>query len=190
MSNVFTVHHGRSYKAELQLSFFESFASEQQVAEKFEELGFINVVVTGSGSTRYAHGIWNGPDESVPLTDEHVVSVEEVHAPRIAMEAPARREFKAPMYPPEPERAPSGGIGEQGGYTGLAPEAPSEEVQPAVDPYTGPGENTGIVPPYLREKLEKEAVEEEEKRRGGGRPKDYDPFNPAHPGTEDTGGGG
>jgi len=87
MSDIFTVHHGKVYRAHLKLSWFESFASEDMVAEKFKVLGFTNVTITGTGEDRYAIGTWNGPDESVPLTDEHIVTVQEVHAPHTAMVA-------------------------------------------------------------------------------------------------------
>lgn len=85
---IFTVHHGKVYRAHLKLNFFESFASEEQVAEKFREIGFTNIHILGSGEDRYAVGTWNGPDESVPLTDEHIVSVQEVHAPHAAFTTP------------------------------------------------------------------------------------------------------
>lgn len=77
----FTVKHGTTYKAQLTLSWFESFASDDMIASKFEALGFKDVVVSGDGETRYAQGIWLGPDETVPLTDEHIVSVTEVAPP-------------------------------------------------------------------------------------------------------------
>ena len=83
MSAIFTVHHGKVYRAHLKLSWFESFASEDMIAEKFKVLGFTNITITGSGKDRYAIGTWNGPDESVPLTDEHIVSVQEVHDPHL-----------------------------------------------------------------------------------------------------------
>jgi len=83
MTEIFTVHHGKVYRAHLKLNWFESFASEEQVAEKFREIGFTNIHIVGHGSDRYAVGTWNGPDESVPLTDEHIVSVQEVHDPQL-----------------------------------------------------------------------------------------------------------
>jgi len=77
-SPIFTVHHGKTYIAKLKLSWFESFAGDEMIADKFRELGFKNVIITGSGEHRWAQGLWNGPDESVPLTDEHIESVKEV----------------------------------------------------------------------------------------------------------------
>lgn len=172
MAEVFTVHHGLTYRAELQLSFFESMASNDMVAEKFHELGFRHITVSGEGDQRWAQGTWDGPDESVPLTDEHVISVVEVKAPKAAMKAPSvyRRDIVEGGDQDEPVPAIDP-------YPGT-PEAPSEEVQP--------GENTGIVPPYLRKKIEDEKLGTPGDKPGDyhGGPKSgqgYNPFNPAYP---------
>jgi hypothetical protein len=128
MSKNFTVHHGRTYRAKLKLSFFEAFASNDQVAEKFQELGFTDITISGQGDHRWAQGVWGGPDESVPLTDEHIESVIEVKAPKAAMESPSV--YRRPL---------PGDVGEQGGITGDHP--PMIEhggiVGPLGDPVPG-----------------------------------------------------
>jgi hypothetical protein len=76
---LFTVHKGKSYKAEIQLTWFEArFATEELIREQFTKLGFVNVKVSGSGDKRIVRGKWNHEDETVPLSDRHIVSVVEI----------------------------------------------------------------------------------------------------------------
>lgn len=73
----FTVHHGRRYRATIVLSGFEKFASNDLIASKLTQVGFVEVVVTGSGGTRQAEGIWNGAD-TVAQLDPHLTDVVEL----------------------------------------------------------------------------------------------------------------
>ena len=66
----YTVHKGRRYAATVRLSFFQSVASNEIVADKFREVGFTNVEVTGSGRTRHAKGSWTHDDVSAEIPDE------------------------------------------------------------------------------------------------------------------------
>jgi hypothetical protein len=52
------------------------------VAAELERYGFIDVSVSGSGSTRYAEGTWSGPDTTAQL-DDRIVSVVEVQRPAV-----------------------------------------------------------------------------------------------------------
>jgi subtilisin family serine protease len=75
----FTVRHGRRYRATLVLTGFEQFAGNDQIAGRFAQLGFTDVVVTGVGGTRQAEGTWSGTDTIAPL-DPHVTHVAELPA--------------------------------------------------------------------------------------------------------------
>src|SRR5438045_1994607 len=78
MSNeMFTVVKGKTYRATVALSGFEAWASNDQVAEKFTELGFIHVHVTGSGDTRHVRGTWTDADTTVEMPKQ-VTHAEEV----------------------------------------------------------------------------------------------------------------
>ena len=52
----FTVHQGQRYQATISLGFVQRLASNDMVADKFREVGFTDVIVTGSGRTRLAMG--------------------------------------------------------------------------------------------------------------------------------------
>ena len=56
---------GQRYRGTIELTWLESFASNQTVADKFGEYGFTNVTVTGSGYTRVAEGTWSEPDMTI-----------------------------------------------------------------------------------------------------------------------------
>lgn len=66
----FTVETGKVYQATISLSGFEVFASNDLVASKFSELGFVNVTVTGDGPSRHAVGKWTGKQTTVDLPGE------------------------------------------------------------------------------------------------------------------------
>jgi len=66
----FTVHQGKRYRATIQLSFVQSLASNEMVADKFREVGFTEIVVTGSGRTRLAQGSWLHAGTSADIPDE------------------------------------------------------------------------------------------------------------------------
>ncbi len=66
----YTVKQGRRYQANVRLGLLQSVASNEAVAEKFREVGFTDVVVTGSGRTRRAEGAWRLKDASADVPDE------------------------------------------------------------------------------------------------------------------------
>jgi hypothetical protein len=66
----FTVHKGKHYRATVKLRFLQGVASNEMVADKFREVGFTDVVVTGSGRTRIAKGSWPHDGTSAEVPDE------------------------------------------------------------------------------------------------------------------------
>jgi hypothetical protein len=72
---LFTVHRGKHYRATIRLGFFQSAASNQQVADRFTRVGFTEVNVTGSGRDREAMGLWSRPDATAQVPDE-ITSIE------------------------------------------------------------------------------------------------------------------
>lgn len=66
------------YKATVRLDGFQVFASNFQVAEKFEEIGFRDVTVTGDGDTRHGEGTWDRDDQDVDLSSLPIRDVKEV----------------------------------------------------------------------------------------------------------------
>jgi hypothetical protein len=73
----FTVKTGRRYQATIKLGVFQSWAGNDTVAGKFEEAGFIEVEVTGSGRHRLGNGLWPHPDASAEVPPE-ITSVTEI----------------------------------------------------------------------------------------------------------------
>jgi hypothetical protein len=78
-ARTFTVRHGHRYRATLALSWLEQLVGNADaiIQDKLKEAGFQGVVVTGSGATRFAEGVWNGPDTTAPL-DPHITDVVEL----------------------------------------------------------------------------------------------------------------
>jgi hypothetical protein len=75
----FTVRQGKRYRAKIALSWWQSGASNDTVAGKFSEVGFTDVSVTGSGSTRIGEGTWPKPDTTAEMPSE-IQTVEELEA--------------------------------------------------------------------------------------------------------------
>jgi hypothetical protein len=75
----YTVRQGRRYRATIELGFFERWASNETVAGEFEEVGFTEVKVVGSGKTRLGMGLWPHPDASAEIPPE-IVAVDELEA--------------------------------------------------------------------------------------------------------------
>jgi hypothetical protein len=71
----FTVKQGKRYRAKIRLSFVQSWASNATVAGRFEEVGFTDVQVSGSGRNREGRGLWPHPDASAEVPPE-ITSVE------------------------------------------------------------------------------------------------------------------
>jgi len=66
----FTVEKGKRYRARISLGLLQSIASNDMVAEKLREAGFTDVVVTGSGGTRTAEGVWPRDSAAADIPDE------------------------------------------------------------------------------------------------------------------------
>jgi len=73
----FTVKQGKRYQATIRLSFVQSWFGNDAVAGKFEEVGFTEVKVTGSGHDRLGNGLWPHPDASADVPPE-ITSVKEI----------------------------------------------------------------------------------------------------------------
>jgi hypothetical protein len=80
LASTFTVRHGRRYSATVLLTGFEQFAGNALIAEKLTQVGFTDVVMTGSGSMRQAEGTWSGADTTARL-DPHLTHVVELPVP-------------------------------------------------------------------------------------------------------------
>ncbi|HEX2448196.1 MAG TPA: hypothetical protein VHK26_08415 [Methyloceanibacter sp.] len=76
---LFTVQQGKRYRATITLGLLQSVASNEAVAEKFQDVGFTEVEVTGSGRTREGRGLWPHSDASAEVPPE-ITSVEEIEA--------------------------------------------------------------------------------------------------------------
>jgi hypothetical protein len=72
---VYTVRKGARYRATIRLGFFQGMASNQQVADRFTEVGFTDVNVTGNGRNRIGTALWSRPDASAEVPDE-ITSIE------------------------------------------------------------------------------------------------------------------
>jgi predicted chitinase len=66
----FSLVKGKRYKGKITLTGFESWASNSMVADKFRELGFTDVSISGSGGTRTGEGKWDKPDQSIPMPSQ------------------------------------------------------------------------------------------------------------------------
>lgn len=73
----FTVRKGKRYRATVLLSWVESFAGNEVIAEKLSEAGFKEVKVSGNGSRRRAEALWDGPDTTAEI-DPHLSEITEV----------------------------------------------------------------------------------------------------------------
>ena len=114
----FTVHQGKRYKAVISLGFFEQMASNDMIAEKLQEVGFADVVVSGSGGTREAIARWTGADTSAEMPPQLASAVEmpdPAPAPKPvfaqASVAPAAAAVVTPVAAPQAPAAdkPTGG---------------------------------------------------------------------------------
>lgn len=63
-----TLERGGRYRAKITFGVFnpKRFATNDQIAMKFLDVGFTNVSVTGEGRTRWAFGTWPGETISFP----------------------------------------------------------------------------------------------------------------------------
>lgn len=67
-----TVEPGKRYRAMLSFGMFnpKRFATNEQIAQTFRELGFVDVYVTGDGRERTATGLWAGARMTAELPSE------------------------------------------------------------------------------------------------------------------------
>jgi hypothetical protein len=63
----FTVRRGRRYRARIRLGLLEQLAGNEVIAQRLQSVGFADVRVTGSGSTRIAEASWIEDDASATL---------------------------------------------------------------------------------------------------------------------------
>ena len=68
----FTVHQGKRYRATLSLKSVEQLADNALIAQKFRDLGFSSVRVSGAGATRRVEGVWPGNDTSANMPPQIV----------------------------------------------------------------------------------------------------------------------
>ena len=73
----YTVQKGKRYRATIKLGGLKRLASNDMVADKFREAGFIEVDVSGSGHERQGQGLWPHPDAAAEVPDE-IIAVEEI----------------------------------------------------------------------------------------------------------------
>ena len=66
----YTVERGKRYQARIELGLIQSVASNDMVADKFREVGFTDVAVSGSGRMRTAEGIWPHENASADIPSE------------------------------------------------------------------------------------------------------------------------
>ena len=68
---------GKRYQGDVTLRGLQVMGSNNQVADKFKELGFTDVACSGSGSLRIAKGTWSQRDQAIALPDQ-VSNVREI----------------------------------------------------------------------------------------------------------------
>lgn len=71
------LEQNQKYLAVCKLGWLDRLASNDQVAEKFESVGFTNVLSDGHGSDRTVTGTWSGETKEVSIPSQ-VVSFEKV----------------------------------------------------------------------------------------------------------------
>ena len=74
---VYIVRQGRRYRAKIALGLLEQIASNEMIAEKLREAGFIEVSVIGDGRTREAEALWPLADASADIPAQ-VAEIEEI----------------------------------------------------------------------------------------------------------------
>ena len=74
---IYTVYQGKRYRATITLAFFQRLASNDTVADKFREVGFTDVEVSGSGRNRLGKGLWQAEDATAEIPDE-ITSISEI----------------------------------------------------------------------------------------------------------------
>jgi hypothetical protein len=75
--SLFTVRQGKRYRATVSLNLLERIASNEMIAQKFRDMGFSEVRVSGRGSTRRADALWPAQEASAEIPAQ-IKSIEEV----------------------------------------------------------------------------------------------------------------
>ena len=68
----FTVHQGKRYRAILALTSIEQLADNALIAQKFRDLGFSRVRVSGAGARRRVDWVWPNKDTRAKLPPQIV----------------------------------------------------------------------------------------------------------------------
>jgi hypothetical protein len=68
----FAVHQGKRYRAILALRSVEQLVDNALIAQKFRDLGFSGVRVSGAGARRRVEGVWPGKDTSANMPPQIV----------------------------------------------------------------------------------------------------------------------
>ncbi|HEU4377260.1 MAG TPA: hypothetical protein VFR73_01715 [Hyphomicrobiaceae bacterium] len=66
----FTVRQGKRYRATITLGWLERWASNDTIAGKLGDAGFVEVKVSGSGGMRQAEALWPGPDTTAEMPSQ------------------------------------------------------------------------------------------------------------------------
>jgi hypothetical protein len=77
MDNLSTVTHGHIYTATVNLSWIESFSTNDHIMSLLLSAGFTNVSVIGDGATRRVSGVWSGQTMTGEV-DPHLTGIEDI----------------------------------------------------------------------------------------------------------------
>lgn len=91
--------NGKRYAARIDLGILESLASNDDIRAKFEEVGFVDVQVTGTGRIHSAVGTWSGATGEIGNLPSQIIEVSEVNG------------TPQPPGKDEPGVTPTGGLG-------------------------------------------------------------------------------
>lgn len=61
---------GKTYAADIHLTWLQNAFSNSAVEKKFEDLGFSDIMVTGTGRNRKVVGDWSGETRDVEIPDQ------------------------------------------------------------------------------------------------------------------------
>ena len=73
----FTLVQGKSYRATITLTGFETWAGNDLIAANLKEAGFQNIKISGEGSKRCGEGRWARATTSAPV-DAHLSEIVEI----------------------------------------------------------------------------------------------------------------
>lgn len=73
----FTLVQGKSYRATITLTGFETWAGNDMIADKLKEVGFQNIKISGEGAKRRGEGRWARATTSAEV-DAHLSEITEI----------------------------------------------------------------------------------------------------------------